>query len=552
MLDMFGQTQADTDAYVQRNNTPRLPVGFGEAFQAHWNENQLFGQSIAGEKARSEALSDAAEDLYNKTGNPAFHPAVVGRDLDGLNASIRLANQKDNAGLDEITPESIQQRAVEKSRAARTELADVNAREKTLGGTLGGLTGVAASSLADPVNLVVAPLAAPEGLGLLATALAWSAIAGASQAAIEAVGSPYRDLVQPGYSASGEPARNILGATAFGGAAGGTFKGLGMAWTRAKTGVWPRSIRDAGNVVESEANVANSNVLPGLEGEVAHREALAKTIDDVVAGRKVEPPASVTEPRMDDGGVIWRAKDADYPVKMAAEAPQVGPDGRSYQKVFYEGRSTYVPSDELHPTGHGGLFDLHDAKIDGLMGERAGSRAAAEEAKAAGAEPAPELPLEATKQEVHEGTIADGVQSIAKMTGYDMPREEAEKIAKMVAGASDDERARAILSTVFDRPQTVAEFPPSPLPKTAPEPRGTLEPKTVEQMGASTEHEAALRADIDRARAEGDVKIPAGVDEKGDPVFRSVDAAMDEIDGYKAMAEHIKACANPQPEAEAA
>jgi hypothetical protein len=88
----------------------------------------------------------------------------------------------------------------------------------------------------------------------------------------------------------GEPARNVLGAAAFGGAAGGFFKGLGMAWGRAKTGVWPRSIRDAGNVVESEAQVAQSNVLPGLEGEVAHRDALAKTIDDVVAGRKVEVP----------------------------------------------------------------------------------------------------------------------------------------------------------------------------------------------------------------------------------------------------------------------
>jgi hypothetical protein len=146
------------------------------------------------------------------------------------------------------------------------------------------------------------------------------------------------------------------------------------------------------------------------------------------------------------------------------------------------------------------------------------------------------------------------VQNIARMAGHDMPREEAEKVAKMVAGASDDERARAILSAVFDRPQTVAEFPPSALPKAREgELAGSLEPKTIDKAVASPEFEQALRADIDRARATGDVKIPAGVDEKGEPVFRSVDAAMNEIDALKAAADQIKACANPQPEpAEAA
>jgi hypothetical protein len=50
-LDMFGQTQSDTDAYVQRNNAPRLPATFGDTFDAAFNENRLFGQSIAGRTA---------------------------------------------------------------------------------------------------------------------------------------------------------------------------------------------------------------------------------------------------------------------------------------------------------------------------------------------------------------------------------------------------------------------------------------------------------------------------------------------------------------------
>lgn len=492
-LDMFGQTQSDTKAYVQRNNTPRLPVGFGDAFEASWNENRLFGQSLAGVNARQAAINDYLDEVTRKTGQqfdmPADFPMPSLPEINGKVAKLNEANP--DLRIDPLTDEEVDRRAVEKSRAARTDFHEVQAREKTLGGTLGAFTGGATASLTDPVNLVVAPLAAPEGLGLLATALAWGAIAGGSQAAIEAIGSPYRDVVQPGYSASGEPARNVLGATAFGGVAGGSFKALGMAWSRYKTGTWPRSIRDAGNVVESEANVAQTNALPGLEGEVAHREALAKSIDDIVVGRKVEVPEGTPAP--------------------------------------------------------------HEAGIDAMMGERAGARTAAEEAKAAPAEPAPELPLEPTKPELHEGTIADGVQNIARMTGYDMPREEAEKVAKMVAGASDDERARAILSTVFDRPQTIAEFPPTPRAPEPPETFGALEPKSVDKTVASPEFEQALRADIDRARATGDVKIPAGIDEKGEPVFRSVDAAMDEIDAYKAMAEQIKACANPQPEpAEAA
>jgi len=64
-------------------------------------------------------------------------------------------------------------------------------------------------------------------------------------------------------------------------------------------------------------------------------------------------------------------------------------------------------------------------------------------------------------------------------------------------------------------------------------------------MLASPEHEQALRGDLDRARATADVKIPAGVDEKGEPVFRSLDSALDEVDAFKKAADEIQACAAP-------
>lgn len=496
-LDMFQQSQSDWASNASNPSQPHLPAGFGDTFEANWNENRLFGQSIAHLNARGSALNDYTDDVTKRTGERFddlpydVTPSVRLSLINDKVAKLKAANP--DLAIDPLTDEELDRRAIAKSKQSRADLEEMNAREKTWGGSLGGLAGGAAGALTDPVNLVVAPLAAPEGLGLLATSLAWAGIAGGSQAAIEAVGSPYRDQVQPGYSQSGEPARNILGAAAAGGALGGTFKALGMAWTRAKTGTWPRSVRDAGNVVESEANVAQTNVLPGLEGEVAHRDALAKSIDDVVAGRKIEVSEDIPAP--------------------------------------------------------------HEAKLDAMMGERAGARGAAEEAAALRTEPAPELPLEPTPEEVHQATIADGVTDIARRAGYHMPPEEAQRVAKMVAGASTDEQARAILSTVADRPQTVSEFPPSPLPRSpeAPAPRGDIPPATIEKTLGSPDHEAAMRADIDRARATGDIKIPAGVDEKGEPIYRSLDGAMDEIDAYKAAADQIKACANPQPEpAEAA
>ncbi len=490
-LDMFQQSQSDWASDQANPSQASLPAKFSETFGAAWNENRFFGQSIAHLNARGSALNDYTDDITRRTGErfddmpsdltPPERLAAINDKV----AKLNVANPEFT--IPPMTDDELDRRAIAKSQMARSDFQEMQAREKTGGGSFGSFLGGAAGTMTDPVNLVVAPLAAPEGLGLLATALAWAGIAGGTQTAIEMTGAPYREMVQPGYGESGEPTRNILGAAAFGGATGGALKGLGMAWSRAKTGTWPRSIRDAGNVAESEANVAQTNVLPGIEGEVAHREALARTIDDIVAGRKVE-----------------------------------------------------VPDETLAP---------HDARLDALMGERAGARGAAEAEAARPTEPAPQLPLEAGPQEVHQATIADGVQGMARQAGYDMAREEAERVAQMVAKASTDEQARAILSTVADRPQTVAEFPPSPLPKErGAEPLAAIEPKAVDQMIGSPEHEAALRADIDRARAQGDVKIPAGVDEKGEPIMRSVDGAMDEIDAYKKAAEQIKACANPQPE----
>jgi hypothetical protein len=61
-----------------------------------------------------------------------------------------------------------------------------------------------------------------------------------------------------------------------------------------------------------------------------------------------------------------------------------------------------------------------------------------------------------------------------------------------------------------------------------------------------------LRADIDRARATADIKIPVGVDADREPIMGSLDREMKKIDDYHAIAEQVQACAAPQPEPEPA
>jgi hypothetical protein len=136
--------------------------------------------------------------------------------------------------------------------------------------------------------VVTFPLAAPEALGILGTAAAWSAIGAGTQTVIEAAGMPYREQIAPGYMESGQPLANIGGAALIAGGIGGGLRAGAAAWDALKGRAWPRAIRDAGNVVESEGNIAATNLFADAGGEIMHREALSKAIDDIAAGRRID------------------------------------------------------------------------------------------------------------------------------------------------------------------------------------------------------------------------------------------------------------------------
>lgn len=301
MLDLW---QGDkTGAFEPGEELPDLPATFGETFDAAWQEGRLFGQSTSGETARLEALQDHIDDLSARTGKDVnqsidfsgFNVPGVGFVPPPAQALLPQVNEAaKKLGQPELSPDQLEENAVAKSREAEGAYAAMGERERTTGGGLGLFLGGAAAQATDPINLVAAT-AAPEAesTSLLAAALRWGVIGGVSQAGIEAAGAPYREEVQPGYEQEAA-LPNILMATGEGALLGGTTRALGNLWTRLKTGAWPTSVRDAGNLAESEANITSSNVYPGAAGEVAHRWALASSIENILSGMPVDVSDIIT------------------------------------------------------------------------------------------------------------------------------------------------------------------------------------------------------------------------------------------------------------------
>lgn len=246
--------------------------------------------------------------------------------------------------------------------------------------------------------------------------------------------------------------------------------------------------------MESEAQIQQSNVLPGVEGEAAHREALGKAIDDIVAGRGV-----------------------------SVETPAV------------------------------------DVPIEAAMAKRGEATAAAEEARAARAEPTGELPFEATSQEARAeqqaGSLSDQIAALG------VPKDDTAGLAARVIAARSDDEARAILNEAAARPLTISDTVPSvsAIQKAERQAQTDLPPRTVtDQLGpeeraatlADASHDTALMTDLERMRDQGSAPqmIPVGVDEKGEPQFKLLDAAIQDAKNDEEAAAQIEACINPPAE----
>jgi len=281
----------------------------------------------------------------------------------------------------------------------------------------------------------------------------------------------------------------------FAGASGAAFRGAANVWDRMRTGAWPQSVKDAGNIVSSQANINATNVYPGIEGATAHQQALAKSTNDILAGRPVDVSDHITPEH---------------------EASAAMPPATDRKRI--------------------------DAQAAAVAAERP-----------VPVEPAPELPFERTAAEANAEAKKDelslAIYDAAIDQGYaDIPKEEIGRIADKMMAATPEQAAK-IFRDFQMSPRQVADAPTHIEP--IPEPLPVLV-SPIEDIHAP-DLQAAVRADLDReliAPQEG--QYPTAVDVDGNISYQSIDKALNEVDGYKTAADQIAACASPAPEAEAA
>lgn len=489
-LDLFQRDEQEAMRLAGESLAPRLPSDFAENFQAAWREGALFGQSLSNLAARGEAIQDYVDEIksfHGVTINPLAPEGIY--DLASVNREIaRVREGRHDLGLEDLTETEIERRAVAKSRAARETSQALAAGDRTTGGAVGAFLGQAASGITDPINLLALPLAAPVGAGIIGTTLAWAAIGGGTQLAIEAVGAPYRETVEPDYIRSGEAAGNVVGAALFGGALGGGVKTLAAGWRLVRDGAWPRTIRDAGNVVESEAQIADTNRLPGVDGEVAHRTALRDAIDALISGRPVEPG------------------EAGTPAITAAYEQRLGP--------IMEARATALAAGEGAPAGP---LRRHVTALAREVGyDMPGNEAETIAAAVRGATSDDEARAIVDELMLRPRTLADTLP---------------------VAGVPP-----------LPEPPPVSEAPLQV--RTALNENFT--PKRLEEMRSAPEVADAIRHDVDNLLAErgGDIEIPIAesVGSAGErlAVTRSLRDILVEADSREMAAREIEACLTPQ------
>lgn len=585
MLDLW-QNDAAQAARPGAQEGRDLPATFGETFQDAWSNGQLATSGIKQTNARNQAVSEYIDQIKQAGGEKDFD-AEYGRQVAALQdiggepdafdvASKVVSGMRANGNpIVPRTSQDIDRRAVEISQGAIAAHAQMGQREQTMGSWFGNLAGATASSLTDPYNIPM--MAIPlEGAGILGTAARVGAGMVATQTANEAVNAGFNEQVQPGYSASGQAATNVLEA-----GAGGLALGAGGALLGKVAGRFIGTAeRDASNLRQSEANIAETNVLPGVEGEAAHPAALGKAIDDVLRENPVEVSQQVgaLEPRVGERSMFHgTGSDLSDGVKTNLSGENViygngfyttsNPDiaagyARSRSKLTGEG---LVHEFAVSPDTK--LFDLEQpiGKSQNLMGALANL-------------PPKEIVA------VHKAALEQMGTDIDRLTAAKMPdrlddiansgissKQVADILRKVGGRDSSDELLAAIPHDEYDglrhigggntgnAPHEVNIFwkqdKLSPVasrelaPRSAPEPT-VHQPAEIAESLAQPEVHDAMRADIERAidesaKAGKALQIPVGIDENGEAIMGSATRALTEVDHYNALADALGQCALP-------
>lgn len=295
-LDLSDPSTRGILAEAEQNAARFLPAEFGETFDVAWRSGTEFNNSIGYQLARSRALGDYADDIYQKTGERLPSLAEPSGELQMYGAvrpPLEVFNeaqaklQEKYPGLDYLSPltdERINQMARDRMRKAHDDAGAMSSRETTWGGTAGTVLGALASGFADPVLVATLPLGGVGEAGIALRALEFAAIGGGTTAAAAAIAAPNREEAVRGSSR--EIPGEILGATIVGGLLGGGFAALGKLF-KAGGKALPTATREDLNAVTSEAQLNATNPFPTAAGEAAARDALSDAVTSSVRGEAV-------------------------------------------------------------------------------------------------------------------------------------------------------------------------------------------------------------------------------------------------------------------------
>lgn len=285
-LDFFTQDQTDALADASNRIVQDLPAGFSESLATSWRFMTDWHSSVAYQASRAEALAVYGDDIYQRTGE-RLPTTALGEGLispDEFNVSVAKLNEKLPVNLAPLSETDVDRMAVERMAKAKRQGELLGLREKTWGGTFGGLLGTLAGGIADPITAMTLPLGGAGELGVLGRALEFAGISGGSEAAIAALSAGERERAAPG-SAKEIPGE-IASATVFGGLLGGAFGALGK-WLKAGDRTLPTSLRDEVNAGTSDAQINATNVFPTAEGEIAGRDAITKAVAQAAKGEPI-------------------------------------------------------------------------------------------------------------------------------------------------------------------------------------------------------------------------------------------------------------------------
>lgn len=302
-LDLFATASRDALDFAAKSPLPDLPATFLDGFMPAWDEGVHVVSSDAEARNRFEHVQGWIDRYQASTGERLLNPeGMPDENLRGY-GSPRAAGYQDlrqrftgaraRPGFDLPEPPSPEEAAragLERAKGSAARSAASLNRPQSFASGAGRMLGGMGAALRDPPNVLSMAIGAGAASGILRTALVEGAAGAGSQALVSAGTYDYRQTVDPKFGLA--DAAGEVGMAAAGGAIlGSGIKGAAALWAKARTGTWPTSVRDAGNVTTREAAVDDAPWRDsGAQGEIAHRQRLASAEDAIAGGSPVELP----------------------------------------------------------------------------------------------------------------------------------------------------------------------------------------------------------------------------------------------------------------------